>query len=156
MVLSMEATHSSIFLASVPLALPVLRRPVQKLATREHRRRYAPTLVNFGHDHREQVHQDNGYLRDLIASLQRDKPNYHVLPIWFFPADVDAEQKAVAAGEARDLREHQEMEQKRKDDQLRADIEKRQTGAERRQREEKHINRYKIAHKFSSKWFGNK
>jgi hypothetical protein len=37
-------------------------------------------------------------LKELIASLQRDKINYHVRPIWFSPADVDVEQNAVAAG----------------------------------------------------------
>ena len=76
-------------------------------------------------------------LKDLIASLQRDKLNYHVLPIWFSPADVDAEQKAVAVRVARELREQQEIEQKRKDDQARAEIEMNQTSAERKQREER-------------------
>ena len=75
-------------------------------------------------------------LKDLIASLQRDKLNYHVLPIWFSPADVDAEQNAVAARVARELREQQEIEQKRKDDQARAEIEMKQTSVERKQREE--------------------
>jgi hypothetical protein len=75
-------------------------------------------------------------LRDLIASLQRDKLNYHVLPIWFSPADVEAEQKQVAEAEARNLREQQQLEQKRKDDQLRADIQRRQTDAERSERQE--------------------
>jgi hypothetical protein len=76
-------------------------------------------------------------LKDLIASLQRDKLNYHVLPIWFSPADVDAEQNAVAARVARELREQQEIEQKRKVDQASAEIEMRQTSAERKQREER-------------------
>ena len=76
-------------------------------------------------------------LKDLIASLQRDKLNYHVLPIWFSPADVDAEQNAVAARVARELREQQEIEQKRKDDQARAEIEMKQTSVERKQREER-------------------
>jgi hypothetical protein len=76
-------------------------------------------------------------LRDLITSLQRDKLSYHVLPMWFSPADVDAEQNAIAARVARELREQQEIDQKRKDDEVRAEIEKKQTDAERRQREEK-------------------
>jgi hypothetical protein len=76
-------------------------------------------------------------LKDSILSLQRDKLNYHVLPIWFSPADVDAEQNAVAARAARELREQREIEQKRKDDQARAEIEMKQTSVERKQREEK-------------------
>jgi hypothetical protein len=76
-------------------------------------------------------------LKDLITSARRDKLDYHVLPIWFSPADIDAEQKQVEARKDRELREQQEMEQKRKDDQLRADTETRQTDTERRQREEK-------------------
>jgi hypothetical protein len=75
-------------------------------------------------------------LKDIILSLQRDKLNYHVLPIWFSAGDVDLEQKDVDARRDRDLREQLEIAQKRKDDQLRADLEKKQTDAERRQREE--------------------
>jgi tetratricopeptide (TPR) repeat protein len=76
-------------------------------------------------------------LRDLITSLQRDKLNYHVLPIWFSPADIDAEQNAIAARVTQELRQQQAIEQKRQDDEVRAEIEKKQTDAERIKREEK-------------------
>ena len=75
-------------------------------------------------------------LKDLITSLLRDKLNYHVLPMWFSPADIDTEQNAIAARLAQELRRQQEIEQKRKDDEVRAEIEKKQTDAERKQREE--------------------
>ena len=75
-------------------------------------------------------------LKELIAGLQRDKLYFHILPIWFSPADVEAEQKQVDARRDRELREQQEMEQKRKDDELRADLEKKQTDEERKQRQE--------------------
>ena len=76
-------------------------------------------------------------LKGLIESLNRDKTDYRVLPIWFSPADVDAEQNAIAARVAQELREQQEIDQKRKDDQARAEIEMKQTGVERKQREER-------------------
>ncbi|CCD95609.1 conserved hypothetical protein [Bradyrhizobium sp. ORS 375] len=76
-------------------------------------------------------------LRDLIAGLQRDKLNYHVVATWFTPADVEAEAKDVADGEARLLREQQQLDQKRKDDQSRADVQRRQSGEEKRERQER-------------------
>lgn len=74
-------------------------------------------------------------LRDLIAGLQRDELTYHVMPVWFSPADVDREQKEVANAEARRLREQQALEQKQKDDQIRAEIQRRQTDGERKERQ---------------------
>lgn len=74
-------------------------------------------------------------LRDLIIGLQRDKLTYRVMPVWFSPADVDSAQKEVAAVEARQLREQQAVEQKRKDDQIRVEIQRRQTDAERKERQ---------------------
>jgi hypothetical protein len=76
-------------------------------------------------------------LKDLITSLQRDKLTYHVLPIWFLPTDVEAEQNAIAATVASDLREQQRLEQKRKDDGALSDIERKQTEAEKTQRQER-------------------
>jgi hypothetical protein len=75
-------------------------------------------------------------LRELVLSLQRDKIKYHVMPIWFSSADVEAEQKEVAGAEIRKLREEKELEQKRKDDQYRRDQEKKQTETEKRQHQE--------------------
>ena len=76
-------------------------------------------------------------LKDLIAGLLRDKLNYHVVPVWFTSADVEAEAKNVAEVEARMLREQQQLDQKAKDDQTRADIQRRQTDAEKRERQER-------------------
>ena len=74
-------------------------------------------------------------LKDLVTSLQRDKLNYHVLPVWFSSAEVEAEQKDVDARRDREWREQQEIDQKRKDDLLRVEVERRQTDAERKERE---------------------
>ncbi|KIZ39894.1 hypothetical protein OO17_19180 [Rhodopseudomonas palustris] len=74
-------------------------------------------------------------LRDLIAGLQRDKLAYRVMPVWFAPTEVDDEQKLVVDAEARTLREQQAVEQKRKDDQIRVAIQRRQTDAERKERQ---------------------
>lgn len=74
-------------------------------------------------------------LKDLVTSLQRDKLNYHVLPVWFSAAEVEAEQKDVDARRDREWREQQAIEQKRKDDRLRVEVERRQTDAERKERE---------------------
>ncbi|WP_316164699.1 MULTISPECIES: hypothetical protein [unclassified Bradyrhizobium] len=76
-------------------------------------------------------------LRELIAGLQRDKLNYHVLPIWLTPADVEAEAKNVAEAEARSLREKRQLEQKKKDDQYREELHSRQSDAEKRDRQER-------------------
>ncbi len=76
-------------------------------------------------------------LRELIAGLQRDKLNYHVLPIWLTPADVEAEAKNVAEAEARSLREKRQLEQKKKDDQYREELQSRQSDAEKRDRQER-------------------
>jgi hypothetical protein len=75
-------------------------------------------------------------LKELVVSSQRDKIKYHVMPIWFSPADVEAEQKEVAEAEARKLRTEKELEQKKKDDQYRREQEGKQTEAEKRQRQE--------------------
>ena len=74
-------------------------------------------------------------LKDLISSLQRDKKNYHVLPVWYSAGDVEAEQTKMADRVAKDLRAQQEIEQKKRDDLIRAESVKKQTDAERRQRE---------------------
>jgi hypothetical protein len=74
-------------------------------------------------------------LKDLISSLQRDKKNYHVLPVWYSAADVDTEQTKVAESVARGLREQQAIKQKKIDDQIRIDNVRKQTDAERRERE---------------------
>jgi hypothetical protein len=74
-------------------------------------------------------------LRNLIAGLQRDKLSYHVLPLWFSLADVENKEKEVADGEARRLREQQAVEQKRKDDQHVVEVRRRQTDAERKERQ---------------------
>jgi hypothetical protein len=81
------------------------------------------------------IYASSKELRDLINGLQRDKLSYHVLPIWFSPADVDAEQKVIAARVASELRQQQQINEKRKDDEVRAEIEKKQTDLERKQRE---------------------
>ncbi len=75
-------------------------------------------------------------LKELVLSSQRDKIKYHVMPIWFSTADVEAAQKEVAEVEARRLRAERELEQKRNDDQYRRDQESKQTEAEKRQRQE--------------------
>jgi hypothetical protein len=74
-------------------------------------------------------------LRELITSLQRDKLNYHVVPIWFSTADVDAEQTKIADRLASEIRAHEALEQKKRDDQVRRAVERKQTDAERTERE---------------------
>lgn len=83
------------------------------------------------------IYSSSKDLRDLITGLQRDKLNYHVLPIWFTAVDVEAETKNVAEAEARSLREEQQLDQRRKDDQLRAELQRRQSGEEKRDRQDK-------------------
>ncbi|MDA9421576.1 hypothetical protein XH97_05520 [Bradyrhizobium sp. CCBAU 53380] len=82
------------------------------------------------------IYGASGDLKALVLSSQRDKIKYHVMPIWFSIADVEAAQKEVADAEARKLRAEKELEQKRKDDQYRRDQESKQTDAEKRQRQE--------------------
>ena len=74
-------------------------------------------------------------LKDLIASLRRDKKNYHVLPVWYSAADVEAEQKKVADHAASELRAQQAIDQKKRDDLVRAELVKKRTDSESKQRE---------------------
>ena len=74
-------------------------------------------------------------LRELVASLQRDKLSYHVVPIWFSTADVDAEQTKIADRLASEIRAQEALEQKKRDDQVRRAVERKQTDAERTERE---------------------
>jgi hypothetical protein len=74
-------------------------------------------------------------LRELVASLQRDKLSYHVVPIWFSSADVNAEQTKIADRLASEIRAQEALEQKKRDDQARRAVERKQTDAERTERE---------------------
>jgi hypothetical protein len=55
-------------------------------------------------------------LRKLLQSIQRDKLNYHVLPIWFSQADVDDESKVLAAKEVTQAQRDRTRQQKIADD----------------------------------------
>jgi tetratricopeptide (TPR) repeat protein len=74
-------------------------------------------------------------LRELVTSLQRDKLSYHVVPIWFSTADVDAEQTKIADHLTSEIRAQEALEQKKRDDQVRRAVERKQTNAERTERE---------------------
>jgi len=74
-------------------------------------------------------------LRELIASLQRDKLSYHVVPIWFSAKDVDVEQVKITDRLASEMRAQEALEQKKRDDKVRHEAERKQTDAERTERE---------------------
>ncbi|WP_246668459.1 hypothetical protein [Bradyrhizobium elkanii] len=74
-------------------------------------------------------------LRELITSLQRDKLSYHVVPIWFSTKDVDVEQVKIADRLASELRAQEALEQKKRDDQVRREAQRKQTDAERTERQ---------------------
>lgn len=74
-------------------------------------------------------------LRELITSLQRDKLSYHVVPIWFSAGDVDTEQTKIADRVAGEMRAQAALEQKKRDDQVRREAERKQTDSEKTERE---------------------
>lgn len=71
----------------------------------------------------------------MIASLQRDKLSYHVVPIWFSAKDVDVEQVKITDRLASEMRAQEALEQKKRDDKVRHEAERKQTDAERTERE---------------------
>ena len=81
-------------------------------------------------------------LKDLLEGFKRDKVSFHVLPIWFTKADLDAAMVEVAKAEALCAQQWQDLKRKRDGDAALIKLRARQSGEERQNREDELRKQY--------------